>query len=131
MSNRTWLGVKRGLKHRCPNCGEGQLFRKYLKVQEQCAACGHDNAQYPADDGPAYFTMLIIGHVVIAPVLIFPFITEWPAHYVLLTTLPVLAAFTLWLLPRVKGAVIGLQWAIRENYKASHGRYPLPPHSDA
>ena len=129
MSNQTWLGVKRGLQHRCPHCGEGKLFRKYLKVQSPCAACGHDNAQYPADDGPAYFTMLIIGHLVIAPVLIFPFIVEWPAEYVLLTTLPLLFAFTLWLLPHVKGAVIGLQWAIRENYRATHGHYPLPPHS--
>jgi uncharacterized protein (DUF983 family) len=129
MDNRTWLGIKRGLRHRCPNCGEGELFRKYLKVQPNCTACGHDNAQYPADDGPAYFTMLIIGHVVIAPVLVFPFIVEWPAHYVLLTVLPLLAAFTLWLLPRVKGGVIGLQWAIRENYRAAHGHYPVPPHS--
>ena len=58
-----WQAVWNGIKCRCPNCGKGKLFRKYLKVQQHCAACGHDNAQYPADDGPAYFTMLIVGHL--------------------------------------------------------------------
>lgn len=127
--NQTLLGIKRGLMHRCPNCGKGELFRKYLKVKPACEVCGHDNAQYPADDGPAYFTILIVGHLIIAPVLVFPFIVEWSALAVLGVTLPVLTVFTLWLLPRVKGGVIGLQWAIRENYKAAHGHYPLPPHS--
>ncbi len=127
--NITLLGIRRGLKHHCPNCGEGKLFRKYLKVQPECPVCRHDNAQYPADDGPAYFTILIVGHLIIAPVLVFPFIVEWPAGYVLAVTLPALVLFTLFLLPRVKGAVIGLQWAIRENYKTAHGHYPVPPQS--
>jgi len=117
-------GMKRGFMHRCPSCGDGKLFRKYLKIDPNCQVCGHDNAQYPADDAPPYFTILIVGHLVIAPVLALPFIMRWPAQYVLLVTLPLLAAFTLWLLPRVKGAVVGLQWSIREGYKAAHGHYP-------
>src|SRR5690349_4143887 len=113
-------GMQRGVMHRCPNCGEGKLYRRYLKVQPHCDACGHDNAQYPADDAPAYFTILLVGHLVIAPMLVLPFIMHWPAPKVLAVTLPLLIAFTLWLLPRVKGAVIGLQWSIREGYKRAH-----------
>lgn len=120
-------GIKRGLMHRCPNCGKGRLFRKYLKVQETCETCGHDNAQYPADDGPAYFTILIVGHLIIVPVLLLPFVIEWPAQYVLALTLPFLIAVVLLMLPRIKGAVIGLQWAIREQYKINHGHDPVPP----
>ncbi len=123
----TVTGIKRGLMHRCPHCGEGRLFRKYLKVQGSCDACGHDNAQYPADDGPAYFTILIVGHLVIVPLLLLPFVVEWPAVYVMLVTLPLIVVVTLLLLPRIKGAVIGLQWAIRESYKITHGQDPLPP----
>ena len=105
-------GMKRGVRHRCPNCGEGRLYTQYLKVDLDCEVCGHDLARYPADDGPAYFTILIIGHLVVAPLLLFPFIWKMsPVLVVPLTVLP-LAALTLLLLPRVKGAVIGALWAV-------------------
>ncbi|KQY31160.1 hypothetical protein ASD38_07405 [Caulobacter sp. Root487D2Y] len=105
-------GMKRGVRHRCPNCGEGRLYTRYLKVDLDCEVCGHDLARYPADDGPAYFTILIIGHLVVAPLLLFPFIWKMsPTLVVPLTVLP-LAALTLMLLPRVKGAVIGALWAV-------------------
>ena len=105
-------GLVRGFTERCPQCGEGRLFHRYLKVESPCAVCGHDNAQYPSDDAPPYFTILIMGHLVIAPMLFFPFIWTWPVGWVIGTTLPAIAILTLVLLPRVKGAVIGAQWAI-------------------
>jgi uncharacterized protein (DUF983 family) len=107
-------GVWRGVKGRCPNCGEGPLFWKYLKVQAICTTCGHDNGQYPADDAPAYFTILLVGHLIVAPMLIFKFILIWPVAWVLGLTLPALAIASLAVLPRVKGAVIGLQWALKD-----------------
>lgn len=117
MSN-VLTGLKRGVLGKCPNCGEGKLFRRYLKVDPACHACQHDNAQYPADDAPPYFTILIVGHLVIGPLLLFPYIWEWPAHLVLLATLPVLAILSLIVLPRVKGVTVGLQWAIRRANEA-------------
>lgn len=116
--SQVWTGMKRGLKQRCPNCGEGKLFTRYLKVAPTCEACGHDNGQYPADDAPPYFTILIVGHLVVAPLLVFPFIWQWPAHLVLLATLPALVVLSLITLPLVKGAVVGLQWAVRESAAA-------------
>ena len=109
-----WKGLTRGFSLRCPNCSKGALLHSYLKVRPTCEVCGHDNAQYPSDDAPPYFTILLVGHLFIAPALVFPFIWKWPAQYVLLATLPVLVLVTLLLLPRVKGAVIGVQWAIRK-----------------
>ena len=117
MSN-VLTGLKRGFLGRCPNCGDGTLFRRYLKVDPVCAVCQHDNAQYPADDAPPYFTILIVGHLVIGPLLLFPFIWQWPAYLVLLATLPALAILSLIVLPRVKGATVGLQWAIRRQNEA-------------
>jgi uncharacterized protein (DUF983 family) len=104
--------MKRGLLRRCPNCGEGRLFAGYLKVASPCAACDHDNARYPADDGPAYFTIFLVGHLVIAPGLATGFILTWPIGWVIATVMPLLVALTLALLPFVKGAVIGLLWAV-------------------
>ena len=105
------LGMRRGFIGRCPNCGQGKLFRAYLKVKA-CDVCGHDNTVYPADDAPPYFTILIVGHVVIAPLLCFPFIWQAPTALVLGTTLPAIGLLTLLLLPRVKGAVVGAHWAL-------------------
>jgi uncharacterized protein (DUF983 family) len=106
------LGVKRGASFRCPNCGQGKLYRKYLKVQP-CSVCGNDNVRYPADDGPAYFTILLVGHLVVAPLLLFPFIWEQPPLLVVGTVLPGLAALIMLTLPIIKGAWIGVLWARR------------------
>ena len=105
-------GVRRGFFGHCPNCGEGTLFRGYLKVEPTCEACGHDLSAYRADDGPAYFTILIVGHLVVAPLLCFSFIWTWNPILVLALTLPPILLVTLLMLPRVKGAFIGGQWAL-------------------
>ena len=108
-------GVRRGLLGRCPNCGQGRLFKGYLSVQPHCEACGHDLARYRADDGPAYVTILLVGHLVVAPLLCFRFIWTWnPVLVVALTCSGVLAA-TLALLPRVKGGFIGALWALNSH----------------
>ena len=104
-------GFWRGFAGRCPNCGEGRLFAGYLKVEPRCEACGHDLTLYKADDGPAYFTILIVGHLIVAPLLCFSFIWTWNPILVLALTLPPILIATLVLLPRVKGAFIGGQWA--------------------
>ena len=106
------LGLRRGLAEHCPNCGQGKLYRKYLKVEAVCSVCGHDLAHYPADDGPAYFTILIVGHLVVAPLLIFPFIWKSSPAIVLPLTLIPLLILTMLLLPRIKGAFIGALWFI-------------------
>lgn len=106
-------GLSRGLRHRCPNCGQGKLYKGYLKVKETCDVCGHDLGAYRADDGPAYFTILLVGHLVVAPLLLFPFIWQKPAWFVLLVTLIPLTVLILTLLPRVKGAFVGGLWSIR------------------
>lgn len=105
--------VFRGLSHKCPACGEGRLFGRYLKVEPHCARCGHDLALYPADDGPAYLTIVLIGHLIIAPLLIFPIIWQSDPRYSLPIILGVLSVITLTVLPRIKGGWIGLMYALQ------------------
>ena len=112
-SERSYLqGMWRGLRGQCPNCGKAPLFWRYLKIQTACGGCGHDLARYPADDGPAYFTILIVGQLVIAPLLLFPFIWQVSPVIVVPATLIPLAGAVLLILPRVKGAFVGLMWAL-------------------
>lgn len=104
--------VFRGLKGRCPSCGEGRLFGKYLKVSPCCAACEENLAQYPADDGPAYVTILLVGHLVVAPLLLFPIVWESSPWISLPSLLIPLLVITLWTLPRIKGGWVGLMYSL-------------------
>ena len=105
--------VLRGLSHKCPACGQGQLFGRYLKVQPHCARCDHELALYPADDGPAYLTIILIGHLIIAPLLIFPIIWQSDPRYSLPIILGERTVITLSALPRIKGGWIGLMYALQ------------------
>lgn len=105
--------IGRGLSHRCPSCGGGPLFGRYLKVNAECPRCGHALGRYPADDGPAYLTILIVGHLIIAPLLFFPIVWETSPLYSLPIILGVLTLVTLTALPRVKGGWIGLMYALQ------------------
>lgn len=104
--------VFRGARGQCPACGEGRMFWRYLKVSSRCPKCDHDLARYRADDGPAYLTILLVGHLVVAPLLLFPVVWESPAVYSVPVLLGSLAAITLLALPAVKGGWIGLMYAL-------------------
>jgi uncharacterized protein (DUF983 family) len=114
--------VLRGVQGHCPACGKGRLFWKYLKVNGRCEACDQDLARYPADDGPAYLTILLIGHLVVAPMLFFPIVWRSNPLYSLPIILSALAVVTLAVLPRVKGGWIGMMYAlgVREADAALH-----------
>ena len=105
--------IGRGLAYRCPACGQGPLYRTYLKVVEECQGCNHGLGEYRADDGPAYFTILLVGHLVIAPMLFLQWIWRAPIWLVLPMTLVPLASITLLALPRVKGALVGLLYSLK------------------
>lgn len=106
-----WPALTKGWRRKCPRCGTGALLHNYLKVNAACTACDQEFHHHRADDGPAYLTILIVGHIM-APSLLAAF-TYWrPDPLVLFSIFAVgLTALSLYLLPRLKGAVIGFQWA--------------------
>lgn len=88
-------------------------MHSYLKVNDQCAVCREDLSHHRADDGPAYLTILIVGHLM-APLLHVAFVTWRPEPLTLFTIFAVgCTALSLYLLPRLKGAIVGFQWARR------------------
>ncbi|MBV8103444.1 MAG: DUF983 domain-containing protein [Hyphomicrobiales bacterium] len=105
--------IRRGLVGRCPACGRGRLFRAYLKIVPSCKVCGEDLSHARADDAPAYLTMLVVCHVVGAGVLLSDnILPQTPIALVALFWLLVTIGVSLLLLPRMKGAVVGQQWAL-------------------
>lgn len=107
------LALSRGWRRRCPNCGAGPMMTGFLTVRENCPVCGQVLSHHRADDGPAYLTILIVGHLM-APALLFAFVEYRPDPLVLGTIFSVgTVALSLYLLPRIKGALVSLQWAKR------------------
>jgi len=108
-----WPALRRGWARRCPSCGSGPLLRGYLKVRESCPVCGEDLHHQRADDGPAYLTILIVGHL-LAPVLMFVFVRYRPEPLTMMTAFSIgTVALSLYLLPRLKGVMVAMQWAKR------------------
>lgn len=103
----------RGWRRRCPNCGAGPMLSGYLKVRDTCPVCHEELHHHRADDGPAYLTILIVGHLM-APVILWAFTKFRPDPLVLASIFSVgCVALSLYLLPRLKGAMVALQWAKR------------------
>jgi uncharacterized protein (DUF983 family) len=130
----TLKAMWRGAKQRCPKCGQGALYSSYLKVSDYCPVCGEALFHQRADDAPPYVTIAIVGHLVVAGI--------WsvedayhPAAWVQAAIwLPVATLLSLFLLPPIKGALVGLQWAQRmhgfDGHEDDAESIPAPPQSD-
>ncbi|CTQ48797.1 DUF983 domain-containing protein [Jannaschia donghaensis] len=103
----------RGWRRRCPNCGSGPMIKGYLKVRDACPVCDEALHHHRADDGPPYLTLLIVGHI-IGPAMLWVFVAYEPDPYTFMAIFMVSAtALSLWFLPRLKGMLVGIQWATR------------------
>ncbi|WP_254367876.1 DUF983 domain-containing protein [Paracoccus sp. Z118] len=106
-------GMMRGARGRCPACGDAPLFSGFLKVRSECSGCGEDLSGQRADDGPAYLTILIVSHLV-GPLLMIVYMAWRPSPLSMVAGFCVGATvLSLLLLPRIKGGLVGFQWAKR------------------
>ncbi|MBB5702768.1 uncharacterized protein (DUF983 family) [Ochrobactrum daejeonense] len=102
----------RGFRSRCPHCGEGKLFRAFVKPVAQCSVCNEDYTEQRADDLPAYLTILIVGHIVVGAFMGVEATTNLPLWAHMAIWGPLTVIMSLLLLQPIKGATIGLQWAL-------------------
>jgi uncharacterized protein (DUF983 family) len=125
-ANPVWRAMKRGLRLRCPSCGNAPLYRSYLKVEPVCPSCGAANGEHRVDDAAAYFTVLIVGHVVVAPMLAFEAIWNASMALVLGIAIPAVGMVALGGLPFIKGAIVGVLSAQARRAKAEAVRPKTP-----
>ena len=124
-----WPTVWRGWRRRCPKCGSGPMLASYLKVRDTCPVCREELHHHRADDGPAYLTILIVGHIM-APMLHVVFTTWRPEPLVLFTIFAIgCVTLSLYLLPRLKGAIVAFQWA-RGMHGFARSEDPAPNSAD-
>lgn len=121
-SRDTGQAAMLGLRGRCPKCGEGRMFRAFLKVSDSCPVCGEELHHHRADDAPPYVVITVVGHIVVFAMLLVEktYRPDIWVHIGLWVPLTIILAIAL--LPPVKGALVGVQWALR-----MHGFDPNSP----
>jgi uncharacterized protein (DUF983 family) len=109
----TWPAIVHGWNRKCPCCGNGPMLKGYLTVRKSCPVCKEEFHHHRADDGPAYLTILIVGKIMVP--LMFVVYQTWRLEPIILFTIFAIGTvvMSLYLLPRLKGATIGFQWARR------------------
>jgi uncharacterized protein (DUF983 family) len=117
--------MRRGMLGRCPHCGKGRMFSAFLKVADHCDQCGEALHHHRADDMPPYITIVIVGHIIVTAILAVEQAMPLPPTLQLAIWLPATLVLTVALLQPVKGAIVGLQWALR-----MHGFNPAGDHDD-
>ncbi|ARM11894.1 MULTISPECIES: DUF983 domain-containing protein [Rhizobium] len=105
--------ILRGLMNRCPACGDGKLFRAFLKPVDHCAACGEAMHHHRSDDLPPYIVILVLGHVLVGGYMLTDMTFVLPVWVHLAIWAPITVITALASIQPIKGGVIGLQWALR------------------
>lgn len=102
--------LMRGLRGRCPRCGDGRLFRGYMTQVAECAQCGEKTGDIRADDGPAWLTILVVGHLLAPFFGYFALREDWPEWMGIAILLGLAVGLAILLLPRAKGVFIAGIW---------------------
>lgn len=105
--------LARGFLRRCPQCGDGALFRGYVKANQHCPSCELALDPLRTDDVAPYFTIFIVGHIVVPLVLLLEQHVAPPVWLQLALWLPATLLLTLALLPYVKGAAMAAIWHLK------------------
>ncbi|MFN3828296.1 MAG: DUF983 domain-containing protein [Micavibrio sp.] len=105
-----WPQAKRALRGCCPRCGEGKLFRAYLRQVDACAVCGEKYGHIRADDGPAWLTILAVGHIIVPLILEFERDSTWPMWMPMVLWPSLALGLALLILPYAKALFITILW---------------------
>ena len=105
-----WLVAFRSIARLCPHCGQGRFFRSYLKQVDNCSMCNEAFGHIRADDGPAWLTILIVGHI-LAPILLMTVPdSTWPMWLSMLVWPLAALILALAVLPYAKALFVGIIW---------------------
>lgn len=104
--------IWRGARFQCPACGKGKLYFRYLKPVSKCATCGEDLSNIRAEDGPSWFTILLLGPLLV-PFVLLAVVNGLSSSLLAPLLVAALVGGVLLVLPRVKGGFIGALWALQ------------------
>ena len=115
--------LRRGLRKRCPHCGEGRLFSGWSQLG-RCAVCG---LAFERNPGDTWAFTVIAGRLPIALMIALIYFGVGRLDRVLgLTMTAVLAALGVWTTPNRWGVGIALHYLSRVHWPDPADRIPPP-----
>lgn len=111
-NSKEWQAAWNGLFHRCPQCEKPSIYQSYLKVHAHCTHCGLELDVYPSDDMPPYISMSLVSTLIVPIALILGYKYDISDFLQFLIWVPITIALILLSLPPIKGATIGVLWAL-------------------
>ena len=110
--------LARGVRKRCPQCGEGRLFKRFNVMHEHCAVCGH---RFLEDQGDLFGYLFVLDRVLfVAPLIAMVFLRVYVPNaswfYVVWAALMVAVVYTL---PHRTGVSIAIDYLLRHR-RAAH-----------
>jgi uncharacterized protein (DUF983 family) len=121
-STLTMIG--RGLRNRCPVCGQGRVFKGFLTLVPECEVCHAPLGTLRADDAPPYIVIFLAGHLLLPPIFWIERAYEPPMWLHMAVWLPLFAVICTLLLRPVKGGVVGWMWHLGFGDKDSPHQWP-------
>lgn len=107
-----------GLRQKCPNCGKGNMFRSYLKLQDNCPHCNESLGEFRADDGPAWLAMFLSGHIIIPALFYMEANQQFPIWQEILILIALACTSVYFLLPRAKGLFVAMLWLMEKKHQS-------------
>lgn len=103
--------LQRGLRRKCPRCGEGPLFVRYFKLRDDCPLCG---LRYLENQGDLWGLLLFADRVLFMVPLIVVFLVGqgagswWPYVFGSLLAIGLIASF-----PHRMAMAVALDYRVR------------------
>lgn len=116
MGSRTKLATRRlilgrVLARRCPQCGQGALFRAFARLSEACARCGLVFRREPgAQTGSMYLTAAVSEAFAALLIFLFWWLFDWTPLVFVLVTAPLVLAFCVGFLPFAQALWVGVEY---------------------
>ena len=107
---RTLIG--RGWRKRCPQCGQGELYQRWLRLHEHCPVCG---LQYLPDQGDLMGPLMFLDRVLfIVPIVVFFFLGDWqPNMTAFMVFCGVLLFLLIYTMPNRNGVSLAIDSLLR------------------
>jgi len=103
--------MKRVLTRRCPQCGQGRLFRGYARLQDACSSCALVFRREPgAQTGSMYLTAAVGELFAVLVIGLFWWLFDWSTLRFVATALPLVFVFCALFLPVSQAVWVGVEY---------------------
>jgi uncharacterized protein (DUF983 family) len=102
----------RGCRKKCPQCGEGPLYQRWMKLHDHCPVCG---LQYLANQGDLFGTLLFLDRILfLIPLVVLIYFRLWhPSQIVFILFGGALLFVLIFTMPHRNGASLAVDYWIR------------------